>query len=77
MNGDSGGGGSCTTPPAVAGYPHVTVPMGQVRGLPVGFSFFGAPWSEAKLLALAYAYEQATHARKPPTFAASAVLPAG
>jgi len=69
-------GGSCTTPAAVAGYPHVTVPMGEVHGLPVGLSFFGRAWSEASLLALAYAYEQATHARKPPTFAASAVLPA-
>src|SRR5215470_12147533 len=75
VNGDYSTGG-CSTAAAVSGYPHVTVPMGQVRGLPVGFSFFGGPWSEAKLLALAYAYEQATHARKPPTFAASAVLPA-
>lgn len=74
VNGDSSGG-SCSTPAAVAGYPHVTVPMGQVRGLPVGFSFFGRAWSEARLLALAYAYEQASHARKPPTFAASALLP--
>jgi amidase len=75
VNGDSSSGG-CSTAAAVAGYPHVTVPMGQVRGLPVGFSFFGRPWSEGRLLALAYAYEQATHARKPPTFAASAALPA-
>jgi amidase len=43
----------------------------------VGLSFFGRAWSEARLLALAYAYEQASHARKPPTYAASAVLPAG
>jgi amidase len=76
VNGDSSSG-SCTTPAAVSGYPHVTVPMGQVRGLPVGLSFFGRAWSESRLLALAYAYEQATHARKPPTFAASAALPAG
>jgi len=75
VNGDSSSGG-CSTAAAVAGYPHVTVPMGQVRGLPVGFSFFGRPWSEARLLALAYAYEQAMHARKPPTFPASAALPA-
>jgi amidase len=75
VNGDYSSGG-CSTAAAVAGYPHVTVPMGQVRGLPVGFSFFGRPWSEARLLALAYDYEQATHARKPPTFAASAAFPA-
>jgi amidase len=74
VNGDYSTGG-CTTPAAVAGYPHVTVPMGQVRGLPVGLSFFGRAWSEARLLALAHAYEQATHARKPPTFPASAALP--
>ena len=76
VNGDYSSGG-CSTAAAVAGYPHVTVPMGQVRGLPVGFSFFGGPWSEAKLLNLAYAYEQASKARKPPTFAAGAVLPPG
>jgi len=75
VNGDYSTGG-CSSPAAVAGYPHVTVPMGQVRGLPVGLSFFGRAWSEARLLALAYAYEQASHARKPPTFAASAVFPA-
>ena len=76
VNGDSAAGGSSTAA-AVAGYPHVTVPMGQVRGLPVGLSFFGRAWSEARLLALAFAYEQATHARKPPTFASGAVLPPG
>ena len=76
VNGDSSSGG-CSTPSAVAGYPHVTVPMGQVRGLPVGLSFFGRPWSEARLLALAYAYEQASKARKPPTFAATAIIPTG
>jgi len=73
VNGDYSTGG-CSTAAAVAGYPHVTVPMGQVRGLPVGLSFFGRAWSEARLLALAYAYEGATHARRPPTFAASAVF---
>jgi len=54
--------------PATAGYPHLTVPMGFVRALPVGISFIGPPWSEAKLLAYGYAFEQATHARKPPHF---------
>jgi amidase len=60
--------GGCTTPAAVAGYPHITVPMGMVDGLPVGISFFGRAWSEPKLLGLAYAFEQMSHARKPPRF---------
>lgn len=47
-----------STPAAVAGYPHLTVPMGQVNGLPVGMSFFGHAWDDAKILALGYAYEQ-------------------
>ena len=58
--------GGCSTPAAVAGYPHITVPAGFVHGLPVGISFFGAAWSEPVLLKLAYAFEQATKARKPP-----------
>jgi amidase len=60
--------GSSSTLPAVAGYPHVTVPMGDVLGLPVGLSFIGEAWSEAKLIALAYAFEQRTKARKPPNY---------
>jgi amidase len=72
VNGDPGGGGSFTAPAAVAGYPHVTVPMGFVRGLPVGLSFVGRAWSEATLLKLAYAFEQAEPARKKPTYAATA-----
>lgn len=59
---------SSSTPPAVAGYPHVTVPAGYVRGLPVGVSFIGAAWSEVKLIRYAYAYEQATKLRKAPMF---------
>lgn len=51
---------------AAAGYPHLTVPMGLVNGLPVGISFIGPPWSEATLLSYGYAYEQAAHARVPP-----------
>src|SRR5690606_21980641 len=53
---------------AVAGTPSVTVPMGEVRGLPLGLSFLGPAWSEAELLAMAYAFEQATRARRPPAF---------
>ena len=54
--------------PAIAGYPHLTVPMGQIQGLPVGLSFIGPAWSEALLLALGHAFEQAAQARRPPTY---------
>ncbi len=70
-NGDQSAGGGAGGLAAVAGYPHLTVPMGAVRGLPVGLSFIGPAWSEARLLGLGYAYEQASHARVTPTFAAS------
>jgi len=67
LNGDHFTGG-VSTPPAVAGYPHVTVPAGFVSGLPVGVSFYGGPWTEPKLIRIAYAYEQATHHRAMPRF---------
>src|SRR5215212_6478615 len=67
VNGDHFSGGS-STPAAVAGYPAITVPAGDVFGLPVGICFFGSAWSEAKLIRYAFAYEQATHMRRPPTF---------
>lgn len=60
--------GSSTTLAAVAGYPNINVPMGDVSGMPVGISFFGRRWSEPKLISLAYAYEQATKLRKAPRF---------
>jgi len=72
IKGDQDGTPSATTPAAVAGYPHVTVPMGQVQGLPVGLSFFGAAWSDARLLALAADYEQRSRLRRDPEFRASA-----
>jgi amidase len=53
---------------AVAGYPHLTVPMGQVRGLPVGLSFIGPAWSDDRLLALGAAFERAAMARQPPSY---------
>jgi amidase len=55
----------------VAGYPHVTVPAGYTHGLPVGLSFVGGAWSEATLIAMAYAYEQASLRRRAPTFPAT------
>ena len=59
---------------AVARYPSITVPMGDAHGLPLGLAFMGPAWSEARLIELAYAYEQASMARKPPTFAPTATL---
>ena len=69
--------GSVTTPAAVAGYPHITVPAGFDHGLPVGVSFFGPAWSEPVLIRLAYAYEQATRHRRPPAFVPTADMGPG
>ena len=59
---------------AVAGYPNVSVPAGLIAGLPIGISFMGRAWSEATLIKIAYAYEQATKHRKPPKLAPSLSL---
>jgi amidase len=67
VNGDRDVGGS-SSPAAIAGYPNITVPAGQVMGLPVGLSFFGRAFSEPTLLKLAFAFEQATRAYTPPRF---------
>jgi amidase len=68
VNGDSDGGGACSTPAAVSGYPHITVPAGLFRGLPIGLSFFGTAFSEAKLLRLASGFEHVAAARSIPKF---------
>jgi amidase len=67
INGDHAGGGSSNAA-AVAGYPNITVPAGFILGLPVGVSFFGRAWSEPVLLKIAYGFEQAFKARRPPMF---------
>src|SRR5450830_1435385 len=75
INGDHYGG-SFSSPAAVAGYPHITVPAGFSHGLPVGLSFVGGAFTESALIGMAYAYEQASHARRAPTFPASVNLKA-
>lgn len=72
-DGDQVGAGF-PSPVAVAGCPHITVPAGQVHGQPVGLSFVGAAFSEAKLIGMAYAFEQATLHRRAPRFPASLAL---
>ena len=70
INGDHYGM-SFSSPAAVAGYPHITVPAGFARGLPVGISFVGGAYSEATLIGMAYAYEQASKRRRAPAFPGS------
>ncbi|MFS8082810.1 MAG: amidase [Ginsengibacter sp.] len=68
VNGDYDTGFSFSSPAAMAGYPHITVPMGEVHQLPIGFSFTGHAYSEQKLIGLAYAFEQASLKRKAPEY---------
>jgi len=68
VNGDYDTGYSISTPAAISGFPHITVPMGKVLELPIGISFFSGPYKESDLISIAYAFEQATHHRTPPKF---------
>jgi amidase len=68
VHGDMYPGGGAGNFAAIAGYPHLTVPMGAVKGLPVGLSFIGPKWSDAMILSLGYAYEQASQKRMEPRF---------
>ena len=67
VNGDADTGG-CTSPAAIAGYPHITVPAGLYRGLPIGLSFFGAAFSEPTLIRLASGFEHTAKGRTVPRF---------
>ena len=68
VTGDHYNGGGFSSPAAVAGYPHITIPAGYVFGLPVGLSFFAGAWQESSLIRLAYAFEQASNVRRPPQY---------
>lgn len=74
VNGDSFSGVSSSQPPAVSGYPAITVPAGFISGLPVGLTLMGRAWSEGLLLKYAYAFEQATKHRKPPRLLSTVLL---
>lgn len=68
VNGDYNVGFSFSSPAALAGYPHITVPMGHINDLPVGFSFISGAWKEGEIIGMAYSFEQASKARKAPAF---------
>ncbi|VWX50747.1 amidase [Novosphingobium sp. 9U] len=68
VNGDQSNGSGAGSLAAVAGYPHLTVPMGALKGLPAGLSFIGPKWSDAQILSFGYAYEQASLAEVRPAF---------
>lgn len=72
VNGDQYDGPSAAQLPAISGYPHLTVPAGAVRGLPVGISFVGPAWSEAALLAAGHAFELLAPRPPRPLYARSA-----
>jgi amidase len=70
VNGDDYDGPSASQLPAVAGYPHLTVPMGAVEGLPIGISFIGEKWSDGEVLAVGHRYELASRKRMAPGYGA-------
>jgi amidase len=67
-NGDYDNGPGLSTPAAITGFPHITVPMGSFHGLPIGLSFYGSPYTEPTLISLAYSYEQASMKREKPKY---------
>ena len=73
VNGDYDTGFYFCPPAAMAGYPHITVPMGTLNELPIGFSFISGAYKEAEIINFAYAFEQATNKRKAPKFLKSAI----
>lgn len=75
VNGDYDTGFYFCQPAAMAGYPHLTIPMGTVHGLPVGFSLIAGAYQEGPLLAMGYAYEQASKKRAKPGFVRGVVVP--
>ncbi|GGB56251.1 amidase [Blastomonas aquatica] len=72
VNGDNGSGPSQSQMPAIAGYPHITVPMGYVAGLPIGLSIIGGAWQDHDVIKAGYAFEQASQARVAPGYASTA-----
>jgi amidase len=74
VNGDYDNGPSLSTPAAITGFPHITVPMGLFHGLPIGLSLYGAPYTESSLISMAYAYEQATMKRERPSYQQGVIL---
>jgi len=73
INGDYDTGFSFSSPAAMSGYPHITVPMGMIHNLPIGLSFMGGAYTEAQLISMAYSYEQSTKKRTPPAFIATSI----
>jgi amidase len=74
VNGNYGTGFSFSSPAAISGYPHITVPMGSYHDLPMGLSFFSTAYTEPELIKMAYSYEQASKKRVAPQFKPSLLI---